>query len=61
MRLSKWSQRFLGDESGMTAVEYAVLAAFVVLVCVGAMIAFKAPAGSALERSGSNIGTYSDP
>ena len=30
-------KRFLGDESGPTAVEYAVMLALIVVVCIGAV------------------------
>lgn len=53
--------RFLRGESGATALEYAVLAGFVMLVCGAAVAAFRAPAGSHLSNVGSAIGTYSDP
>jgi len=54
-------RRFLREQSGMTSVEYAVLVAFVLLICAAAVAAFKAPAGSAFQNSGTSIGTYPDP
>ena len=48
-------------ESGMTAVEYAVLAGFIIVVCAAAIAAFEAPAGSALANTGDSVGTYADP
>lgn len=59
--LRRAARRFLGDESGATTAEYAVLAAFLMLVCVAAVAAFKVPAGSAIEASGTSVGTYADP
>jgi Flp pilus assembly pilin Flp len=53
--------RFLRGESGATALEYAVLAGFVMLACAAAVAAFKAPAGSHLSNVGTSIGTYADP
>lgn len=59
--LKRVARRFLREESGTTAVEYAILAAFVVLVCVAAVAAFQVPAGAAFEGSSTTIGTYPDP
>ena len=59
--LSRAARRFLAGEAGMTAVEYAVLVAFVLLVCVAAAAAFQAPAGSSFNNSTTTIGTYPDP
>ncbi len=59
--LGRVARRFLRGESGATAVEYAVLVALVVSVCVAAAAAFRAPAGSAFDNSGNTIGTYADP
>jgi Flp pilus assembly pilin Flp len=59
--LRRASRRFLREESGMTAVEYAVLAAFVLLICMVAIVALKEPTGSAFESSATSIGTYADP
>ena len=59
--LRRAARRFIRGESGATAVEYAVLIAFVVLACVAAAAAFQAPAGSAFEGSGTTVGTYPDP
>jgi Flp pilus assembly pilin Flp len=54
-------RRFLRGESGATAVEYAVLVAFVLMGCIAAVLAFREPAGSAFDNSGNTIGTYADP
>lgn len=59
--LRRAARRFLRSDSGATAAEYAVLLAFVLVACLAAVNAFRAPAGSALERSGTSIGTYPDP
>jgi len=61
MRIWNALRRFVRDESGLSSVEYAVLAGFVVLACAAGVAAFKAPAGSAFESSGTSIGTLSDP
>ncbi len=59
--LRRAAGRFLRGESGATAVEYAVLVAFVLIVCIAAVAAFKAPARAAIDSSGTSIGTYPDP
>ena len=59
--LRRAARRFLRAESGATAIEYAVLVAFVLMACLAAVNAFRSPAGSALESSGTSIGTYPDP
>jgi Flp pilus assembly pilin Flp len=59
--LRRAAKRFLREDSGMTAVEYAVLAGFVLLVCLAAVAAFTDPAGSAFQSSSTSIGTYADP
>lgn len=55
------ARRFARGESGATAVEYAVLVAFVMLVCAAAVAAFRTPAGSAFQNTGTTVGTYADP
>ena len=59
--LRRAAARFVRADSGSTALEYAVLAGFVMLACGAAVAAFQAPAGSHLSNVGSTIGTYSDP
>lgn len=59
--LRRAARRFVSGESGTTAVEYAILVAFVVLVCLAGVAAFRVPAGSAFNSSTNNIGTYADP
>ncbi len=59
--LRRGTARLLRGESGMTAVEYAVLAGFIILVCAAAIAAFEGPAGSALANTGDSVGTYADP
>ena len=51
----------LRGESGITSVEYAVLAGFIIVVCAAAVAAFQDPAGSALANTGDSVGTYADP
>ena len=59
--LRRAAGRLLKGDSGATAVEYAVLLAFVMLACIAAVAAFQAPAGSAFGSTGTSIGTYPDP
>ena len=59
--LRRGAARLLRGESGMTAVEYAVLAGFIIAVCAAAIIAFQDPAGRALANTGDSVGTYADP
>ena len=59
--LRRAARRFVRGECGATALEYAVLAGFVMLACAAAVAAFRAPAGSALANTGTTIGTYADP
>ncbi len=59
--LGRAAGRFLRSESGTTAVEYAVLLAFLVIVCMAAVAAFQLPAGLAFDSSSTSIGTYPDP
>lgn len=48
----KWSWQFWRDESGATAVEYAVMLALVIGVCIGAVSFFGSTAsGSWLDTS----------
>jgi Flp pilus assembly pilin Flp len=61
MRKWKLIRRFFREESGLTSAEYAVLVGFVLIVCLAAVAAFQAPAGSAFQNSSTSIGTYSDP
>ena len=59
--LRRAARRFASEESGATTVEYAILVAFVVLVCVAGVAAFRVPAGSAFSSNTTSIGTYPDP
>ena len=60
-RLGRAAKRFLQEESGMSAVEYAVLAGFVLIVCLSAVMALTTPAGNAFQSSATSVGTYADP
>jgi pilus assembly protein Flp/PilA len=54
-------RRFLADESGATAVEYALLLALVAVTCVAATIAFRPIASNQFGSVGESVGTYADP
>ena len=46
---------FLGDESGPTAVEYAVMLALIVVVCIGAVTLIGTSANTTFSRAGSSV------
>ena len=46
---------------GSTTVEYAVLLAFILLVCVAAVSALAPPAGNHIEAVNTTVGTAEDP
>jgi pilus assembly protein Flp/PilA len=52
---SRW--RFLWDESGATAVEYAVMLALIIGVCIGAVGFFGSTANGSWQDSSSKLGT----
>lgn len=58
--LARAAVRFLRDETGPTAVEYAVLPAVIVLACAAAVAILEPLAGELLESMGEAIGEY-DP
>jgi Flp pilus assembly pilin Flp len=63
-RSASWARavhRFLARESGATAVEYAVLLALLLGVCLAAAAAFLPLAGQHFGNTGGVVGTYEDP
>jgi pilus assembly protein Flp/PilA len=48
-------KRFLGDESGPTAVEYAVMLALIVVVCVGSVQLMANRTAASFDTSASEI------
>lgn len=48
-------KRFLGDESGPTAVEYAVMLALIVVVCVGSVQLMAARTAASFDTSAAEI------
>jgi pilus assembly protein Flp/PilA len=54
--MSKWLLRFVKDESGPTAVEYAVMLGLIIMVCFLAIQIIGTNANSAFGTVGSSIG-----
>jgi pilus assembly protein Flp/PilA len=52
-RLGKTLVRFLAAEDGPTAVEYAVMLALIIVVCVGAVTTVGGKTGSSFTNTGS--------
>jgi pilus assembly protein Flp/PilA len=50
--------RFLQDESGPTAVEYAVMLALIIGTCVAAITTFGTEAGGSLHDTSTKLDTY---
>jgi len=46
---------FMNDESGPTAVEYAVMLALIVVVCIGAVTFIGTSANTTFSRAGSSV------
>jgi len=58
-RLSQFSGylvRFLREESGPTAVEYALMLALIVVVCIGSIQTLGTTANSTFQKVGSQLG-----
>jgi pilus assembly protein Flp/PilA len=55
-RLSVNLSRFLKDENGPTAVEYAVMLALIVVVCITAITALGTNANNTFSYIGTNVG-----
>jgi pilus assembly protein Flp/PilA len=50
-----WVAEFLRDESGPTAVEYAVMLALIIVVCISAITTLGSSASQTFSYVGSNI------
>jgi pilus assembly protein Flp/PilA len=48
--------RFLGDEDGPTAVEYAIMLALIIVVCIAAITALGTNASSTFSYVGTQVG-----
>jgi pilus assembly protein Flp/PilA len=57
MRALKYVVEFLKKEDGPTAVEYAVLLALIIVVCIAAITAIGTNANSTFGQVGSTLGT----
>ena len=55
--VTKWTVRFLKVEDGPTAVEYAVMLALIIVVCIAAVTTLGSNANSTFSFVGSAIGT----
>jgi len=50
--------QFLHDESGPTAVEYAVMLALIIGTCIGAITIFGSETGTSFENTKDKLQTY---
>ena len=57
--LAKKMQRFLASEDGPTAVEYAVMLALIIVVCISAISLLGANANGTFSFVGNSIGSAS--
>ena len=55
-QLSSALVKFLKDESGPTAVEYAVMLALIVVVCIAAITALGSNANNTFTKVGNTVG-----
>jgi pilus assembly protein Flp/PilA len=57
--LSRWVKNFLQAEDGPTAVEYAVMLALIIVVCIAAITALGTNANATFTSVGNSIGATS--
>lgn len=57
--VKSWIARFLKDEDGPTAVEYAVMLALIIVVCIGAITTLGKNANTTFSSVGTAIGSAS--
>ena len=57
--LSRWVKNFLQAEDGPTAVEYAVMLALIIVVCIAAITALGTNANATFTSVGNSIGAAS--
>jgi len=55
--LTKWTVEFLKREDGPTAVEYAVMLALIIVVCIAAITTLGSNANTTFSNVGSAIGS----
>jgi pilus assembly protein Flp/PilA len=58
-QLLQCAQRFLRDESGPTAVEYAVMLALIIVVCIAAISLLGSNANNTFTEVGTAVGAAS--
>jgi pilus assembly protein Flp/PilA len=58
-KLSSWVVRFLQQEDGPTAVEYAVMLALIIVVCIAAITTLGKNANTTFQTVGDTIGATS--
>ena len=58
-RLTESLKRFLASDDGPTAVEYAVMLALIIVVCIGAITTLGSNANQTFTSVGNAIGTSS--
>jgi len=58
-KLGQFALDFLKNEDGPTAVEYAVMLALIIVVCIAAISALGSNASTTFETVGTSIGTGS--
>jgi pilus assembly protein Flp/PilA len=57
--LNRWVKNFLKAEDGPTAVEYAVMLALIIVVCIAAITALGTNANATFTSVGNSIGATS--
>jgi pilus assembly protein Flp/PilA len=57
--VSRWVKNFLQAEDGPTAVEYAVMLALIIVVCIAAITALGTNANATFTTVGNSIGAAS--
>ena len=55
-RFASCARRFLNDESGPTAVEYAVMMALIIVVCIASVTALGTNANNTFSYVGTQVG-----
>ena len=58
-RLSQWAVDFVEREDGPTAVEYAVMLALIIVVCIAAITALGTNANATFTSVGNSLGATS--
>jgi pilus assembly protein Flp/PilA len=56
VRIAQWVRNFLSREDGPTAVEYAVMLALIIVVCITAITALGTNANATFTSVGNSVG-----